>query len=142
MRIFAISIIVLSFAALARQTFGQELSGIGVALRRSGDDLVVRGVLPDSPTAANKAIHPGDKIIAVGQGGDPPVKVAGLKLEEAVRLIRGPKGTVICFTVVPSAKDDSEAQVVRLVRGGLNVPVRPEMGSTVCSLRSVCSASP
>ncbi len=53
------------------------------------------------------------------QGTNDPVPIAGLKLEEAVRLIRGPKGTMVRVTVVPSEKEDSEAQEIKLVRGAL-----------------------
>jgi carboxyl-terminal processing protease len=115
MRIVATFILVLS--ALA--SLGQEISGIGVALRQQGADFIVQAVIADSPAAASKAIHEGDRIIATAQGDGQPVEMTGLGLAEAVRLIRGPKGSVVRVTVVPAGKDDSEAQVIRLVRGEL-----------------------
>jgi carboxyl-terminal processing protease len=115
MRIVAAFILVLSGLV----SLGQEISGIGVALRQQGGDFIVAGVIPESPASASKAIHQGDRIIAVAQGDGQPVEMTGLGLAEAVRLIRGRKGTVVRVTIVPSGKDDSEAQVVRLVRGEL-----------------------
>jgi C-terminal processing protease CtpA/Prc len=98
---------------------GQQISGIGVALRKTGDDLIVNAVLPDSPAAASKAIHRGDRIIAIADGDGAPVQVTGLGLAEVVGLIRGPKGTSIRVTIAPQGKDDPEAQVIKLVRGEL-----------------------
>jgi C-terminal processing protease CtpA/Prc len=112
MRIVATFVLVLSGLV----SLGQEISGIGVLL---ANDFKVNEVIPDSPASASKAIHRGDRIIAIAQGDQPPVQITGMKLAEAVRLIRGPKGTVVCVTIVPSGKDDSAAQVIRLVRGEL-----------------------
>ena len=112
MRIVATFILVLSGVV----GLGQEISGIGVLL---ANDFKVNEVIPDSPASASKAIHRGDRIIAIAQGDQPPVQITGLKLVEAVRLIRGPKGSVVRVTIVPSGQDDSEAQVIRIVRGEL-----------------------
>jgi carboxyl-terminal processing protease len=121
MRNLAISIFVLCLTGAVCQTFGQEISGIGVALRKEGADLIVDAVIPDSPAALSKAIHRGDRMIAIAQDDDPPVKIKGLNLEEAVHLIRGPKGTTVRVTILPAGKDESEAHVVSLVRGALKL---------------------
>jgi C-terminal processing protease CtpA/Prc len=115
MRIVATFILVLSGLV----SLCQGISGIGVALRQEGEDIIVQAVLPDSPASASKAVHSGDRIIAIAQGDGQPVQMTGLGLAEAARLIRGPKGSVVHVTIVPSGKDDSEAQVIRLVRGEL-----------------------
>jgi predicted metalloprotease with PDZ domain len=115
MKIVAVFLLVLSGSV----SLGQEISGIGVALGKDGGDFVVKGVIPDSAASASKAIHPGDRIVAIAQGTNPPVRIADLPLADVVRLIRGPKGTVVRVTVVPSEKEDSEAREIRLVRGEL-----------------------
>jgi carboxyl-terminal processing protease len=115
MRIVAVFVLLLSGLV----SLGQGISGIGVELRQKGVDIIVQAVLPDSPASTSKAIHQGDRIIAIAQGDGQPVEMTGLGLADAARLIRGPKGSVVRVTVVSSGKDDSEAQVIRLVRGEL-----------------------
>jgi C-terminal processing protease CtpA/Prc len=67
----------------------------------------------------NKAIRVGDLVIAVAEDGKPAVALRGKTVPEAVRLIRGPKGTTVRLTLVPAGKDESQARVVSLVRGEL-----------------------
>ena len=108
----------LSTAALEGPS--KETAGVGMALRKDGEYLVVNALLPDGPAASSKAIHVGDRIIAVAQGDDgPDVPVKGWGITEVVRLIRGPKGATVRLMIVPAKKDDSEALVVSLVRGEL-----------------------
>jgi thiol-disulfide isomerase/thioredoxin len=101
----------------AAKPVAAETAGIGIALRWDGELLVVGQVLPDSPAAASKNIAIGDRILDVATGNEPAVDVAGLKLEEAVQLIRGPKGSTIRMTIVPAGKDESHARAISLIRG-------------------------
>jgi thiol-disulfide isomerase/thioredoxin len=110
---------VLWFSAMAHQGFAQEASGVGIAWKKDGEDLVVNILIPDAPAASSHAIHVGDRIIAVAQENGPDVRVKGLKIDEVVPLIRGPKGTSVRLTIVPATKDDTQAYVVTLVRGEL-----------------------
>lgn len=114
------TIVLLWFWVAMQEGPSQETAGIGVALRKDGDYLVVNALLPDEPAAASKAIHVGDRIIAVAQGKDgPDVPVKGRGVTEVVSLIRGTKGTTVRVTIVPAKKDDREAFVVSLSRGEL-----------------------
>ena len=101
---------------------GDELSGIGVALDVNGTNIVVRSILPDSPAAAQKNIHAGDRIMAVAQDKEPAVQVQSAKLAQALHLIRGPKGTTVRLTIIPAGEDASRVQVVSFVRGDLELP--------------------
>ena len=92
-----------------------EYAGIGVELRAEGQHILVSRILPDTPAAANKDLHAGDRIVAVAQGSEPSVQVQDLM--QAVRSIRGPKGTTVRLTVIPAGDDDSHVQVVSFVRG-------------------------
>jgi len=105
--------------ALGASTLGQETAGIGVVLGKEGENLVVTGILPDSVAAWSKAIRVGDHVIEVAQENMPPVQVKGLRVEEAVRLIRGPKGVTVRLTILPAGRDESQARVVSFVRGEL-----------------------
>jgi len=115
-------LLLLIFSGLV--VLGQETAGIGVVLGREGEALVVKGVSPDSPAALSQAIHPGDRITAVAQGEGPAVDVKGFKIEEAVPLLRGPKGTTVRVTIIPAGKDQSQAVVVSFVRGELKALAR------------------
>jgi thiol-disulfide isomerase/thioredoxin len=104
---------------MVHKTFGQETAGIGVVLGMDGKYLMVKNILPDSVAAWNHSIQVGDRIIAVAQENMAPVQVEGFKIEEAVRLIRGPKGTTVRLTIVPHGKEESQARAVSFVRGEL-----------------------
>jgi thiol-disulfide isomerase/thioredoxin len=101
------------------QAFSVETAGIGIALKQEGEHFVVKLVLPDSPAAAHQGIHAGDRILAVAQEQKPAVEMKGLKFDEALGLIRGPKGSNIRLTLLAAGKDASHARVVSLVRGSL-----------------------
>ena len=94
----------------------EEIVGIGVALGKEGTNLVVESILPGSVAAGKADIHVGDRVVAVAQENMPPVEVAGLKLAEAVRLIRGPKGTTVRLSIVPAGSGGTSVLVVPLVR--------------------------
>src|SRR4051794_95111 len=69
--------------------------------------LAVAELLPEGWAASNRAIHVGDRIVAVAQEDGEDVRVKGWKITEVVRLIRGPKGTAVRLTIVPAGKDES-----------------------------------
>jgi predicted metalloprotease with PDZ domain len=100
------------------------IAGIGVALRVEGQNIIVQGIVPGSPAAAQKDIHVGDRIIAVAQETGPAVPVQSEKLAQAVALIRGPVGTTVRLTIVSSGEDDSRARVASFVRAELKAPPR------------------
>jgi thiol-disulfide isomerase/thioredoxin len=100
---------------------GEEVAGIGVALGKDGSNLVATQIYPDTPAAFSKAIAVGDRIIAVGNGNEPPVEVSALKINEVASLIRGVKGTTVRLTIIPVGKAESDARVISLVRGELKM---------------------
>ena len=95
------------------------ISGIGVVLGVDGENIVVWEIIPGSPAAAQKDIHPGDRIIAAAQVTGPAVPLQSGKMEQAAALIQGPAGTTVRLTLVSSGDDDSHARVVSFVRAEL-----------------------
>jgi len=100
-----------------------EIAGIGAALGKEGNALIIENILPASPAASTKELHVGDQILAIAQDKQPAVSVSGWSIEQAVAAIRGPKGTVVRLTVISPAKLHLQSHVLSLTRGvlpGLN----------------------
>ena len=119
MRILKYLPLVLWLTAGAAESASDETAGIGVVLGAEGQYIVIKRILPDSPAAAQKNIHVGDRIMAVAQDEATAVQVFSGRLAQALPLIRGPKGTTVRLTIVPFGEDDSRARVVSFVRGEL-----------------------
>jgi carboxyl-terminal processing protease len=58
---------------------------------------------PGGPAARSGLLRPGDRIVAVGQGDEKPVDIVDMPLPDAVKLIRGPKGTRVSLPFIPAA---------------------------------------
>jgi len=111
--------LVVWFTSRAAEVTDYGMGGVGLVLGAERQATVVRGVLPNSPAAAEKSIHVGDRILAVAQDNEPPVQLQSANLAQAVALLRGSIGTRVRLTIVPAGEDDSSARVVMLVRGEL-----------------------
>jgi len=108
-------LLILCLTARAAQPADNEFAGAGVELRLEGQKIVVNRILPDTPAATQKDLHAGDRIVAVAQDKEPAVQVTNMM--QAVRAMRGPKGTTVRLTIVPAGEDDSHSRVVSFVRG-------------------------
>ncbi|MFA0964182.1 carboxy terminal-processing peptidase [Roseivirga sp. BDSF3-8] len=81
----------------------QSLEGIGASLRMNNDYVEVADVIAGGPAFRSKQINKDDKIIGVGQGEEGEiVDVIGWRLDDVVKLIRGPKGTTVRLEVLPA----------------------------------------
>ncbi|MFP5299411.1 MAG: S41 family peptidase, partial [Actinomycetota bacterium] len=70
-----------------------KFSGIGVWLKKKGDELIVVSVLPSTP-ALDAGLRSGDVISSVDGR-----KVSGATTDEAVAMIKGPAGTEVTIGV-------------------------------------------
>lgn len=85
------------------QDMNQSLEGIGARLQSDGDYTKVNEVLPGGPAKKSDLIHANDRIIAVGQGETGElVDVIGWRLDDVVKLIKGPKGTQVRLQLLPA----------------------------------------
>lgn len=75
--------------------------GIGTEIGIKKDQLTVIAPLPDTP-AERAGLRAGDKIIAIDD-----TDTFGMSLEEAVKRIRGPKGTEVGLRIVRKGLDES-----------------------------------
>jgi thiol-disulfide isomerase/thioredoxin len=120
MKMLTCFLLILCLTASAAQAADDDFAGVGLELGVVGKSIVVKRILPETPAAAQKDLHVGDRIVAVAQGKEPAVQVQNLV--QTGRLIRGPKGTTVCLTIIPAGEDDSQARVLRFVRGEVKVP--------------------
>ncbi|MHA6494696.1 carboxy terminal-processing peptidase [Pseudomonas borbori] len=95
-----------------------SLEGIGAVLQNDNEHVKVVRLVPAGPAEKSKQIAPADKIIGVAQGNDEIVDVIGWRLDEVVKLIRGPKGSLVRLEVIPAsnAPNDQTSKVVNITR--------------------------
>lgn len=91
-----------------KQNMNLELEGIGAVLQSEYDYTVIRSLVPGGPADKTGKLSPDDKIIAVGQGkGEDKeefVDIIGMRLDDVVELIKGPKGTTVRLQVLKSSQ--------------------------------------
>ncbi len=90
-----------------------SLEGIGALLREEDGYIKVVRIIPGSASARQGLLQAEDIILRVGQGDDEPVEITDMRLRDAVRLIRGPKGSVVRLTV---KKPDATKVVIPIQR--------------------------
>ncbi|WP_411562704.1 carboxy terminal-processing peptidase [Pseudomonas shirazensis] len=95
-----------------------SLEGIGAVLQNDNDQVKIVRLVPAGPAAKTKQVAPADKIIGVAQGNKEMVDVVGWRLDEVVKLIRGPKGSVVRLEVIPAsnAPSDQTSKIVSITR--------------------------
>ncbi|MCK9797920.1 carboxy terminal-processing peptidase [Pseudomonas sp. MAFF 302030] len=95
-----------------------SLEGIGAVLQSDNDQVKVVRLVPAGPADKTKQVAPADKIIGVAQGNKEMVDVVGWRLDEVVKLIRGPKGTLVRLEVIPAsnAPNDQTSKIVPITR--------------------------
>ncbi|MBO3277210.1 carboxy terminal-processing peptidase [Pseudomonas schmalbachii] len=95
-----------------------SLEGIGAVLQSDNDFVKIVRLVPAGPAEKSKQLSPSDKIIGVAQGKDEIVDVVGWRLDEVVKLIRGPKGSQVRLEVIPAsnAPNDQTSKIVTITR--------------------------
>ena len=95
-----------------------SLEGIGARLNNPNDYITFVEIIPGGPAYKSKKLFKDDRIVGVAQEGDEEfTDIFGWRTEDAVQLIRGPKGSVVRLQVLPrDAPVASEPIVVTLVR--------------------------
>ena len=90
-----------------------KLEGIGATLTERDGYIKVERIVPGSASYRQGELKAGDLILKVAQGAAEPVDVVDMKLDDAIQLIRGKKGTEVRLTV---KKPDGKVQVIPIVR--------------------------
>ena len=87
--------------------------GIGARLQKKNDAVEVSELISGGPAWKGKELEAGDLILKVGQGKEEPIDVAGMRLDDVVKKIKGPKGTEVRLTV---KKVDGSLKVISIIR--------------------------
>lgn len=110
------------YSPTSAKNFDVQLSlsveGIGAVLQKRDEYGQIREVVAGGPAARSGQIHPGDRIVAVGQGESGPMEdVVDWRLDDIVKKIRGKRGSVVRVEVIPAEGGlDGEHRTVRIVR--------------------------
>ncbi len=90
-----------------------KFEGIGARLQKKPEGAKVVEIISGGPVWRAKSLEVGDEILKVGQNGEEPIDIVGMRLDDAIKLIKGPKGTIVDLTV---RKVDGTVDVVSITR--------------------------
>ena len=77
-----------------------KLEGIGARLQKKNDYITVIEIISGGPAWRSEKIEVGDAIMKVKQEGEKDaVSIVGMRIDDAVKLIKGPKGTKVTLTI-------------------------------------------
>ena len=105
------------FSPEDKEKFDMSMSGtfegIGARLQKKNDAVEISELISGGPAWKGKELEAGDLILKVGQGKEEPIDVAGMRLDDVVKKIKGPKGTEVRLTV---KKVDGTIKVISIIR--------------------------
>lgn len=90
-----------------------QLEGIGARLQDKKGYATIMELVVGGPAWKDGQLEVGDQITHVKQKGEDPVNIVGMLLDEAIRYIRGKKGTEVTLTV---KKKDGSIKDIKLIR--------------------------
>ncbi len=93
--------------------FSGKLEGIGATLSPKEGYIRIVEVVPGSPAWKSGKIKKEYLIMKVGQADEDPVDVYDMRLDDAVKMIRGPKGTEVRLTI---KRTDGTIEIVPIIR--------------------------
>jgi len=96
----------------------RQLEGIGATLQIKNEYVTVATLVPGSPADKSHMVNIGDRIVAIAQGKDGEFQdVVGWRIDNAIKLIRGTKGTLVRLKLLPQGKTAADKPIiVELVR--------------------------
>jgi carboxyl-terminal processing protease len=90
-----------------------SLEGIGAVLNEDDHYIAVREVVPGGAAWREGQLEAGDLIMAVKQSSGDAVDVADMRINDVVRMIRGPKGSLVTLTI---KKPDERVLMIPITR--------------------------
>ncbi|WP_055442563.1 carboxy terminal-processing peptidase [Lacinutrix himadriensis] len=106
------------FAPEDKDRFDQQMSGklegIGARLSKKMDNTKIVELISGGPAWRGKQLEVGDIIQKVRQEDEEQaINIVGMRLDDAIKLIKGPKGTVVNLTI---KKVDGTIEVIAITR--------------------------
>ncbi|MGL5949654.1 MAG: carboxy terminal-processing peptidase [Aeromonas sp.] len=93
-----------------------SLEGIGAVLQGEDDYTLIRSLVPGGPAASSNLLKAEDKIIGVGQASGKMVDVIGMRLDDVVELIKGPKGSKVRLEIQRGLGAAMKTETIELTR--------------------------
>lgn len=105
-------------APRAKERFDQDMSGklegIGARLQKKGIYTHIVELVSGGPAWKQGELEEGDIILKVAQAAKDPLDIVGMRLDDAIKFIKGPKGTEVRLTV--KKKFDGSTRVISIIR--------------------------
>lgn len=99
-----------------------SLEGIGAVLQAEGESVKVLRLVAGGPADKAGDLQPGDRIVGVAQGEEGEmVDILGMRLDEVVSLIRGPRETTVRLEIIPQVSTTEERRIIRIVRNKVDL---------------------
>lgn len=95
-----------------------KLEGIGARLQKKGDFTEITELISGGPAWLGKQLESGDLVLKVAQGSKEPVDVVGMRIDDVVKKIKGPKGTEVRLTI---KKNDGSIKVISIIRDEIEI---------------------
>lgn len=107
------------FAPVAKDRFDQQMSGqfegIGARLQKKNGEVLVTEIISGGPAWRGEDLQDGDIILKVSQEDDEEAtSIVGMRLNDAIKLIKGPKGTKVILNV--KTKLDGSLKNIEITR--------------------------
>ncbi len=96
------------------QDMSGKLEGIGARLQKKGIYTHIFELVSGGPAWKQGGLEPGDIILKVAQGEEEPLDIVGMRLDDAIKFIKGKKGTEVRLTV--EKKIDGSIKVISIIR--------------------------
>ena len=95
-----------------------KLEGIGARLQKKNDFTEITELISGGPAWRGKQLEAGDVILKVAQGDGEAVDVVGMRIDDVVKKIKGPKGTEVRLTV---KKTDGTIKIITIIRDEIEI---------------------
>lgn len=96
------------------QDMSGKLEGIGARLQKEGIYTKIVELVSGGPAWKQGDLESGDVILKVAQGTKEPLDIVGMRLDHAIKFIKGKKGTEVRLTV--KKKFDNSTVIISIIR--------------------------
>jgi len=96
-----------------------KIEGIGARLQKKGIYTHIFEVVSGGPAWKQGDLEEGDIILKVAQADEEPFDIVGMRLDDAIKFIKGKKGTEVRLTV--KKKLDNSVRIISIIRDIVNL---------------------